>query len=291
MRIRPLPPGYTLRLVAETDVALPDLQPLAEQIHGAHARPRGWFTRKLAREGVDPARSVLAFGPGGERVGYMLVGDEPGESVAHCAGLGVLEQFRRRGIGPAMVARAAAALHAADLTHLRALSEPPRRGFYEHLGFQVRRQLHTLHARATGEAPLDFSVHPPTAWSLPGHPVAGWRAGTWSRTPTSLAASVTLADGAASAHLSREGRAILVQRLCVAEQHASTSVEITQRALEDLRSRFVHGTSLLLYGCDPVSCVTAFMRVVGSPWSAVQTAWEADLGLGEGVDKHAAPAA
>ena len=53
----------------------------------------------------------------------------------------------------------------------------------------------------------------------------------------------------------------------------------------------MHGTSLLLYGCDPVSCVTAFMRVAGSPWSVVQTAWEADLGLGEGVDKHAAPAA
>ncbi len=285
------PAGCELRRAADTDVPLAALQPLVERIFGARDRPPDWFRRKLAREGADPARSFLAFGPGEQVVGYLLFGDEPGEPIAHCAGLGVLPEYQGRGLGPAMMARAVASLRAAGLVGLRALSEAPRRGFYERVGFSVGRELQTLQAHATGVDDLDFAAHPPAPWAQPGRAVTGWRAGTWSRTPTALAATLTLADGLATAHLSREGRAILVQRLCVVGDDDAVIARTTLRALEQLRGRFVRGAALLLYGCDPVSCVTASLRSTDACWSAVQTAHELDLRLGEGVDKHAAPAA
>ncbi len=275
-------------LAADVNLELADLEPLVLRIFGAGDRLPGWFRRKLARESVDPACSSLAFGPGDELVGYLLVGAEPGppEPTAHCAGLGVLPQHRGRGLGPALVAcsiaaarRRAAALHA--------LAEPPLRGFYERLGFHPLAANHTLQTSGLGRRDLDLGEHPPAAWPLPGRAVASWRAGTWSRTPTAQAATVQLEHGAA--HLSREGQAILVQRLCIDADHDDTSAA-TIVALEALRQRFAATTPILLYGCDTVSCVTA--AILRTPhWRVVQTAWEMQLRLIAAVDKHAPPAA
>jgi len=286
MTRRPATEPSRVLLAADVNLELADLEPLVRRIFGAGDRPPGWFPRKLAREGVGPTCSSLAFGPGDELLGYLLVGDDPdlpGPPTAHCAGLGVLPQHRGRGLGPALVAcsvaaarRRAAALHA--------LAEPPLRGFYERLGFHPLAARHTLQTSGLGRRDLDLADHPPAAWPLPGHTVASWRAGTWSRTPTAQAATIPLERGAA--HLSREGRAILVQRLCIdADDDNATLV-----ALESLRRRFATTTPILLYGCDTVSCVTA--ALLRTPhWRVVQTAWEMQLRFLAAVDKHAPPAA
>ena len=279
------------RLVSVRDAGIPltTLQPLAEAVFGAQGRAQGWFARKLAREAVAARRSFLALGPGDVRIGYLLIGDDPGDRVAHSAGLGVLREHRRLGVGSALIERASTVL-LGEAPALQVLAEPPLRGFYERLGFGVRRTCPTLQSTGTGPASLDLREHPPAAWTLPGHAVAGWRAGTWSRTPSADAATVSLADGGAWAHVSREGRAILVQRLCVADDPASTIVARTQAALDELRGRLSRGTAVLVYGCEAVSCITASLLHHGL-WRVAQTAVEMRRVIGEGVDKHAGPAA
>lgn len=264
-----------VHLAAELGHDLPALEPLARQIFGAGDRPRGWFARKLVREGVEPGLCSLAFGTGDDPVGYLLVGTEPGQTTAHCAGLGVLPDWRGRGLGPALVARSvAAARH--HHTALHALTEPLRRGFYEHLGFHPLAARHTLQTTGLATRDLELALHPPAAWPLPGHAVASWRAGTWSRTPKALAATLQLERGAA--HLSREGRAILVQRMCVDAADDHDAMIATTLALQSLRRSFAATTPILLYGCDIVSCVTA-MLLREHHCRIVQTAWEMQLQL------------
>ncbi|HEY0134495.1 MAG TPA: GNAT family N-acetyltransferase [Nannocystis sp.] len=275
--------------VREAGVALTALQPLAEAVFGAQGRSPGWFARKLAREAIDPGRSFLALGPGDVRIGYLLISDDPLDRVAHSAGLGVLAEHRRRGVGSALIDRASAELVGAAPA-LQFLAEPPLRGFYERLGFTAQRTCHTLRSTGTGAVGLDLREHPPAAWTLPGHAVAGWRPGTWSRTPSADAATVSLLDGGAWAHLSREGRAIVVQRLCVAGDPATTLVADTHAALDELRGRLSRGTALLVVGCEAVSCVTASL-LRHEHWQVAQTAVEMRRVIGEGVDKHAGPAA
>lgn len=279
-----------VRIVPAVGVALEGLQPLAEAIFGGGPRPAGWFARKLAREAVDPARSALALGPGDVPVGYMLVGREPGEPVAHSAGLGVVAGWRGRGVGAALALAVLEPLRRAGAERLRLLAEPPRRGFYERLGFQTLAQRHTLRAFGSGAADLDLREHPPGAWALPGRCIAGWRAGTWARTPSHEAATLTLLAGDAHVHLSREGRTILVQRMCVADADVPEVLHATvHAALAELRGRLHRDTAVLLYGCDVVSCITA--SLMRAKWRVAQTACEMQRALGEGVDKRDASAA
>lgn len=279
-----------VRLVSTEGVELGRIQALAEACFAGRPRPPGWFARKLAREAVDRARSLLALGPGDEVLGYALAGAEPHEGVAHSAGLGVLPGWRGQGIGAALVRGLQAALRDAGRTALRVLAEPPLRGFYARLGFHAQAERHTLWAPGTGAADLDLRAHPPRAWTLPGRPIAGWRAGTWTRTPDAEAATLTLANGRAAAHLSREGSAILVQRLCVADDNADVADDHHIVAvLLELRARFASDTAVLLYGCDAVSCITA--ALMRAKWRVAQTACEMQRDLGDAVDKHASPAA
>ena len=297
MTRRPATPEPS-RVLLATDAGreLADLEPLVLRIFGAGDRPPGWFPRKLAREGVDPACSSLAFGPGDELLGYLLVGadpDPPGPPVAHCAGLGVLPDLRGRGLGPALVAcsvtaarRRAAALHA--------LAEPALRGFYERLGFRSRALRHTLWAPGTGAADLDLRALPRLAWALPGRAVTQWRAGNWSRTPDDEAATLRLPDADAWAHLSREGAAVLIQRLCIADEpdapdEPDAAAKRIHAALAELRAYFHSDTAVLLYGCDTVSCVTA--SLIQAKWRVAQTACEMQRNLGDAVDNDAPPAA
>ena len=124
-------------------------------------------------------------------------------------------------------------------------------------------QQHTMGAPGTGAADLDLAAHPPRPWPLPGTPHAQWFAGTWERTPASQTATLQLTDHA-WVHLSREGRAVLVHRLCTdADVHLPD-------ALHALRDRFRPHTPVLLYGCDPVSCISAACLTAG--WAVIQHA-------------------
>ncbi len=266
--------GVRLCLANETGRPLTALADLAEQIFGNHARPAGWFARKLEREAVDPTVSVVAIDADARPVAYLLVGHEPGEPWAYGAGIGVLPQFRGHGVATALLRTAAEVLADRGRQQLHLLAEPPLVEFYRHHGLvEVHRQ-HTLLALANGPRDLDFAAHPPAAWAVPGHPVAAWRQGPWTRTARTMAATLTLL-GPAIAHVSREGRAILVQHLCVGGTDASLARALLQThalaAAADLRRNFITGTPVLLYGCDAVSCVTAAL-LAEPAWRVVQTA-------------------
>lgn len=289
----PLVPG--VRLVSAAQLAVPELQALAEACFAGRPRPPRWFARKLVREAVDRDLSLLALGPGDTPVGYTLAGAETNARVAHSAGLGVLPAWRRRGIGAALVRALSRRLQDAGLTALRVLAEPPLRGFYERLGFRPRALRHTLWAPGTGAADLDLRALPRLAWALPGRAVTGWRAGTWSRTPDEDAATLRLADADAWAHLSREGAAVLIQRLCVADDPDDPdaldglAARRIHAALAELRAYFHSDTAVLLYGCDTVSCVT--VSLIQAKWRVAQTACEMQRDLGDAVDNDAPPAA
>lgn len=272
--------------------SLHDLQVLVEACFPARPRPPNWFTRKLVREAVDLERSLLALGPGDIPIGYTLTGAEPGEAVAHSAGLGVLAPWRHLGLGARLIRDLERPLLGAGFRALCVNVEPSLRGFYGRLGFRPHAERHTLWAPGTGVADLDWRAHPRTAWSLPGRMVAGWRAGTWARTPDEDAATVRLAG--AWAHLSREGAAVLVHRLCVEERDdddSDPSLLPTRihAALAELRGALHSDTAVLLHGCEAVSCIT--VSLMRAQWRVAQTACEMQRELGDAVDKHAPPAA
>ena len=235
----------------------------ADLLRGAHHRDPAWFRRKLAREAVDPILSSLVLGTGDEPVGYMFVGaSERATGIVHGAGLGLLPAWRGRGLGPVLVESTARRLQAAGISAVRLLADRHHHTFYRRLGFLEVTQQHTMGAAGTGLVDLDLTAHPPRPWPLPGTPVAQWSAATWERT-ASRTATLRLTDHA-WAHLSREGRAVLVHRLCI-----SADAELAA-ALHALQAHFTALTPVLLYGCDPVSCVTVTCLAAG--WQVLQHA-------------------
>jgi ribosomal protein S18 acetylase RimI-like enzyme len=279
-----------VRIVPAADIAVAELQTLVEACFAGRPREPEWLARKLVREAVDRERSLLALGPGDQAIGYTLAGADDDAHVAHSAGLGVLPAWRRQGLGSALLLGLTQPLRSAGFTALRVLAEPPLRGFYQRLGFRPRTERHTLWAPGTGAADLDLRALPRLAWALPGRAVAGWREGTWTRTPDADAATVQLTDADAWAHLSREGTAVLIQRLCLAPDDRDDSDDDERRihaALTQLRARFHRDTAVLLYGCDVVSCITA--SLMQAQWRVAQTACEMQRDLGDAVDKHASP--
>ena len=267
------------RIVAATDRDLVNLQPLAEAVFAdpvatpaelltaAAGRDPQWFRRKLVREAVDPHLSSLALGTGDEPIGYMLVGaGDRVTGVTHGAGLGLLPAWRGQGLGPALIEATAVRLQAAGISAVRLLADPHHHTFYRRLGFVEVAQQQTLGATGTGAADVDLGSHPPRPWSLPGASHTQWSAGTWERT-TSRRATLQLGDHA-WAHLSREGRAVLVHRLCLV--HRLGLAAQPTATLHELRSRFASRTPVLLYGCDPVSCVTVTALATG--WQVLQHA-------------------
>lgn len=248
-------------------VAIDALARLSEAIFGRGDRAPGWFERKLAREGVDLDRSVLAVAAGAPGhvpedmlFGYFLVGCDLSDRVAHSSGLGVVAARRGGGLGRALVEAAAARLAGAGVDVLRVLAEPEREGFYARLGLRVTARRLTLLAHGT--CPIshvrhdrELAAHAKQEWSpapTPKHAieVCAWRPGAWARTPSALAATLEPLPGV-WAHVSREGRALLVQRLLVAPQRDPLA------AVAALLARTPVTMPLLLYGADPVSSITA----------------------------------
>ena len=260
------------------------LDRLAERVFGAGDRPAGWLARKLAREAIDPALSVLAVrsgapdpAPEDSLLGYLLVGREPGDPVAHSAGVGLIPEARGRGLGGRLLAHAADRLRRAGLAALRVLAEPAREPWYAREGLVVRARRVTL--LAFGTCPISPVPTRKLPWSpdpaAGGVELCGWRAGIWERTPSTLAESLELAPGA-WAHVSREGVARLVHRLVGPPERDPAAL------VEALLARIPRGTPVLLYGADAVSSVTARLRERGL--TDVQRFAEMDLRLETALD-------
>lgn len=221
---------------------------------------------------AGPAADIdLSHVPEDRLAGYLLVGREAGDPLAHSAGVGLVPAARGHGHGAALLAACAEALAGAGLTGLRVLAEPARERWYARRGLRVVARRVTLLAFGTGRsAPVPGAMQP---WSTDPAAVelCAWRPGVWRRTAADAAATLDLGAGAL-AHVSREGAAILVHRLTAPPGGDPRDV------VAALLARVDRGAPVLLYGCDAVSSITASLERLGL--TAAQRFAEMDLSLG-----------
>ncbi|MBL4685158.1 MAG: GNAT family N-acetyltransferase [Nannocystaceae bacterium] len=233
------------RIVTVAELGAPvRLAALAESIFGARNRPSGWFARKLKRECVDPRLSSLALTADRDPtdptswLGYVLVGTPSSlGGAARTAGTGVLASARRRGIASALIEAAADNVRNVGKTQLQLLAEPDLAQFYSRRGFAVTQQLVTLVRPSQGPPaqlpangttwdalPLDRAPETSEPWLT----VAQWLPETWHGTEATLRHTVVARS--ARAHISREGRALLVHRLLDADNApAQAAAQVLQR--------------------------------------------------------------
>ncbi|NVB40637.1 GNAT family N-acetyltransferase [Pseudenhygromyxa sp. WMMC2535] len=196
------------------------LAPVAEAIFGAGQRTPGWFARKLRREGVEARLCTLAVTGDApftrERVvGYALLGRAASlGDRARGAGLGLLPALRGRGLGRQLIEAACARARAHGCAHVEFLAEPSPARWYADQGFVALREELTLLVEAEADAP-----HPSWATSEDDLPEAdaawSWIPECWRRTPASERECLVAhwRGQQLRAWLSREGRAVLAQRL------------------------------------------------------------------------------
>lgn len=199
-----------------------ELEGLALRIFGDGDRPPGWFARKLRREGVDPALSVVALRPGSEPrdpngwLGYVLVGTPPSlHPAARTSGTGVVPWARGRGLASRLLDAAAQRCRDAGLRRLQLLARAELVPFYRERGFASLRA--TVTALGFGEATHPRLVAAPP-WRSPRaaeRERVAWLPEAWAGTEAHARhGCVTTEDDAAlTAWISREGSAWLVQRL------------------------------------------------------------------------------
>ena len=261
--------GSPVRIVPLDTLPQPRrLARVAEAVFGAGDRPEGWFSRKLRRECVDTSLSPVAIDPACDPddvrgwLGYVLVGTPPslGKAV-RTAGTGVIEPARGRGIGGALLSRAAYLAAAAGYGELQLLSAPERVSFYERHGLSVAEERVTLVRPSSG--PRDLALPEPEAWNGtvdPAHVVLQWLPEAWAHTESTRRHTIALRGG--FAHVSVEGRALLVHR-CVA---SGDPVE----ALQSLLSALPGGRAVLLPLTPRVSTITRALLEHG--WHPIQAA-------------------
>lgn len=253
---------------------------LALEILGRRDRPAGWFSRKLVRECVDPDLSVALVeldGRSAERCardlrqlrGYVLVGTPPSvRPRARTAGVGVVREFRGRGLGRRLLMDACERARRAGYDAIQTLSTAATEPFYLQVGFTQERSETTLLTFGTGGRDPTWGhgeANVANRYSL-----CGWIPEAWQRTPAAERCVLELRDGDLQvvAHVSREGRAVLVQGLSSdgpAPREAGWAAISTA-----LRARFEEGTPILLYGCESGGSVVRTLQPLG--WTEAQRA-------------------
>lgn len=256
------------------------LATVAEAVFGAGDRPEDWFARKLRRECVDSSLSPVAIDPACDPddvrgwLGYVLVATPP--SLGHAvrtAGTGVIESARGRGIGGALLSRAAYLAAAAGYTELQLLSAPERVSFYERHGLTVAEQRVTLVRPSCG--PREVALAGPQPWDgnrdvEPAHVLSQWLREAWVHTESTRRHTVALPGG--FAHVSVEGRALLVHR-CVASGDPVAAMQSLLAALPGGRAVLLPLTcrvstitrALLEHGWHPIQAATLLRRRLSAP--------------------------
>lgn len=214
------------------------LEALFVRVFGGGARPDGWFPRKLRREAIDDAGTLVAHDgdvapddPAGW-CGLVLGGCPPSlGGTLRTAGTGVLAEHRGTGIGRALVQALRASGGRRGATGLRIHAARDQASFYERCGLVQTGTHVTIHARACGAGPIPWGS--PTGWDdYPGPDAAstgGWLAEAWDRTEPHLRTTVADSSGTV-AHLGLEGDAVVVHRL--RHPHTLGTTEALDRVLE-----------------------------------------------------------
>ncbi len=268
--------------------SLAGLEPLAQTIFGGQRRP-GWLARKLERECIDPrACSLLLTSPVDanelvevERVaGYVLVGRPPSlADLARGAGVGLLGSLRGRGLGLELIRASCELLASQGATALEFLAEPERVAWYARQGFEAIRCEWALQATATGERDQFDWTESEVALTQPAACVWSWIAEVWPRTPAGERGRlVGLVDGQPlRAWVSREGQAVLVQRLELGEPGRDREPAAIVGALDYLRTCSPRGTPVLLYPCPAQQPWSRALVEAG--WTIAQRSWVVRRGL------------
>jgi len=271
----------TAKLTVVADIgSCAALEPLALRIYGARNRPSGWFGRKLARERVDPMRSMLAIchdaepGDAEAWLGYLLIGTPPSLGpIARVAGIGVLPVARRYGIARAMLDRAALELSSCGFSGLRVLVEPSLRAFYRQCGFEERQQTGWCLAFGTGN---EVAPSPPRDWTPSGVQLGRTHGELFATTPEAWQAATartTILHDGTFAHVSQEGTCMVVHRvLTVLSGHSGAHA--TAFVTANLLGEFASGVPVLA----PLDSRNE--QVLGQAgWTVVQRAWMMDKAL------------
>lgn len=242
--------GETVRIVSAAELGgAARLQGLAEQVFGAGDRPRGWFTRKLRRERVDDALSVVAVDPAHPTedpagwLGYVLVGVPPSlGDRARTSGTAVVSQARGRGVATELLNAASGRCRDAGIRHLQLLAEAAVLPFYLQRGFRLVHP--TMTALSFGRATAASLTSAP-AWDSPTeaqHELVAWLPEAWSGTDAEArrGCEFEVEGRSVQAWLSREGVAWLVQRIVASEGAPLPSIA------GGLLDRLPHGAPVLL---------------------------------------------
>jgi len=147
---RPLPLGVTIEVAADDDAGRRLLHRLNEDafVDHWHNTPRtfdDWYERVLASVGDDPAQRYIAL-VGGEPAGLLVADDSLAEQrESYVRTLGVLREFRGRGVAKSLLANAFAAAAARGYVRvsLTVDSESPTGAtrLYEGMGMTVASEI------------------------------------------------------------------------------------------------------------------------------------------------------
>ncbi|MEM6994916.1 MAG: GNAT family N-acetyltransferase [Myxococcota bacterium] len=198
------------------------LAQVAEAVFGTRDRPPGWFARKLRRECVDPSASPVAIAAGTDPtepagwLGYVLVGAPPSLGFsARTAGTAVVASARGRGIATALLDAAVRGAQALGRARLQLLADPELASFYRRCDFALVHDVVTLVRPSRGDR--DRRLAPGQPWDdlriaeAANATVQQWLPETWRGTEDRLRHTLDRDD--LGAHISREGRALVVHRL------------------------------------------------------------------------------
>ena len=142
---------------------------------------------------------------------------------------------------------------------LRLIAQPDLTSFYEKLGFELLEPWETW--GSTGEGDGSDRLPDPGPWTIPGVPfeVSGWMVEAWRGTEAERRHTLWYdMDGREMVvHLSREGRAFLVQRLCL------QSPDMTLDALREIRWALPAAAPVFMTGVKPAQPLVQDLEEAG----------------------------
>lgn len=229
-----------------------ELEAAWAQAYGSKPRDPGWLQAKMEREGCSQSENAFLRAEEGTLVAFFLTGNTD-DATRHGLGLGVLPEWRGKGLGRALVKEVAEQMSKAPaFRELVCEIESERYNFYQELGFTPQSQ--NVHLRHVGCG----SQGPALVLDIPASAHISWKRCAWERTPAAFRRVVVYAD--ARIGLTREGGAWLA--------HWWSPARLAQLA-RPLRDATTSGEPIFLYGLDVNDPAMTYLKSAG--WVVAQS--------------------